>query len=64
MQLEDKTKFGNLKQMKAGWMFILKNLHNVVVFDSTKITAQCFMECVLAQANHKPGNLYTRLDMV
>jgi hypothetical protein len=34
-------------------MVMLKNSHNVAVFDLTKITAQHFMEYVSAQANQK-----------
>jgi hypothetical protein len=39
--------------MKAGWMAILKDSHNVAVFDSSQIMARQFMEYVLAQANQK-----------
>jgi hypothetical protein len=51
--VKDKTKFVHQKQTKAGWMVMLKNSHNVAVFDLTKITAQRFMEYVSAQANQE-----------
>jgi hypothetical protein len=51
--LEDENKIRHKKQMKAGWMDILKNSHNVAVFDHETISARRFMEYISSQTNQK-----------
>jgi hypothetical protein len=52
-ELKDETKFVHRKQTKTRWMAILKDSHNVAVFDLSQFTARQSMEYVSAQVNQK-----------